>query len=274
MIRATIIADSVNPDGKRLTTFECTFPRWILAEINTHRLLSRNSASSRAIPIKKLVKAVWRDPAVPVEWGSNRAGMQAGDHLGPVKSWLARRFFLGARIPIMVFVWVLSKIGLHKQISNRLLEPWLWQTAIISATEWDNFFKLRAHKDAQPEFRALAFAMRRALDASKPQEIGWGGWHTPYIAMEARSILDMEETPRSALSAAKISAACCARVSYVRQRDRRSEVDDIAMCDRLTSAGHFSPLEHPAQAVKGCSDSNFHGGWKQLRKFYVGEDGR
>lgn len=258
-IKATVVADSVNPDGIRLTTFEVTFPRFILAEVNTHRMLSRNSASSRAIPTKKLLSAVWHNPAGPVEWGRNQAGMQAKVELSGFRAWAARKGFYLARIPAIIVVWFLSKLGLHKQITNRLLEPWMWQTAVLSATSWENFFKLRAHPDAQPEFRALAWAMKRAMKDSLPAELAWGDWHLPYAeGMKGET-------------GAKISAACCARVSYVRQNDRKSVEEDMAMAKRLSDSGHFSPLEHPAQALAE-SHGNFVG-FKQYRKFFEGESG-
>lgn len=273
MISARVIADSVNPAGKRLTTYECTFNRWILAELNTHRMLSRNSASSRAIPVKRIMRQVWADPAYPVSVGSNRPGMQAGAELTGWRRGWALRLFRWARIPALLVVWLLSRLGLHKQVANRILEPWIWHTAIVSMTDDENFFKLRDHKDAQPEFQVLARCMREARDSSEPRRIPWGGWHLPYVPEVAMSGPvysvddDFLETP-------KVSAACCARVSYVRQNDRKSIAEDVAMADKLSGNGHYSPLEHPAQAVEGFVGGNFTGGWKQLRKFYPGEDGR
>ncbi len=271
MISVRIIADSVNPDGDRLTTYEATFNRWILAELNTHRMLSRNSASSRAIPVKRILSQVWRDPAEPVAWGTNQPGMQARSELSGWRRWVARRLFLLARIPALILVWILSKVGLHKQVANRILEPWMWHTAIVSMTEDENFFKLRDHADAQPEFQVLARKMREARDTSVPRQIGWGGWHLPYVdgvSIGGPNFSHLDPF----LEFPKVSAACCARVSYVRQNDRKSVEEDVKLADRLTSNGHFSPLEHPAQAVRG-QWGNFEG-WKQLRKFYPGESGR
>ncbi len=259
MISAKVIADSLNPNGERLTTVEMTFNRWILAELNTHRMLSRNSASSRAIPVKRLLSAVWHYPAYPVSWGSNKPGMQAGAELSGVRRWVCRKLFTWARLPILITVWLLSKLGLHKQVANRLLEPWMWHTAIVSATSWENFFKLRDHKDAQHEFQVLARETRIAMSESTPKQLQWGEWHLPYVDVE---------TPY----APYVSAACCARVSYVRQNDRKSEEEDVKLTYRLTENGHFSPLEHPAEA-RPESWGNFEG-FKQLRKCYEGEDGR
>lgn len=274
MISARVVADSVNPDGDRLTTVEATFNRFILAELNTHRMLSRNSASSRAIPVKRVLRQVWSDPAVPIHWGANQAGMQSRSELSGWRRWLARRLFLAAKLPILIFVWLLSRVGLHKQVANRLLEPWVWHTAIISATEWQNFFKLRLHPDAQPEFNCLAWCISDAMRRSVPRNLTWGEWHLPYVDpilayVQAASVDGRDvwmEGP------AKVSAACCARVSYVRQNDQKSLEEDRAFTDRLTSNGHYSPLEHPARAERG-NFGNFSG-FQQLRKLYPGEDGK
>jgi len=168
---------------------------------------------------------------------------------------------------------MLSKIGLHKQVANRLLEPWVWHTAIVSATEFDNFFKLRDHKDAQPEFQVLARAMRVAMEASEPRQVPWDQWHLPYISRIEQYGIAVNTSGKDVWleGPAKVSAACCARVSYVRQNDRKSEEEDVKFTDKLSSSGHFSPLEHPAVAMKGHF-GNFQG-WKQLRKFYPDENG-
>lgn len=260
MINAKILADSINPDGQRLTTLELTYPRFIHSEIMTHRVMSRNAASSRAIPIKKMRAAIKDSPATPISWGKNQAGMQANRELTGWRRALARRLFLFARWPTLLIVWFLSKIGLHKQVANRLLEPWMHMTTIVSATEWENFFTLRCHKDAQPEFRELALQIREAMAGSTPQPLQWGQWHLP---LAPQRFLDP--------NAAKVSAACCARVSYVRQHDQKSDEEDIAFTDKLAANGHLSPLEHPAMAAKG-PHGNFCG-FKQLRKFYPNESG-
>lgn len=287
MIRAKVIADSVTPDGVRLTTVEATFNRYILAEVNTYREWSRNSASSRAIPVKKVLKQVWSDPAVPVHWGKNQAGMQARAELIGFRRWLARKLFLAARIPILVVVWLLTKLGLHKQVANRLLEPWVWHTAIISSTNWENMFKQRCHPDAQPEFQVLAWSIRKALAESTPQRLEWGDWHLPYVLAEdwvAVASMEGEELERDEAGnpiwpiipeIALVGAARCAAVSYVRQGEKRDPEKDIVLANRLRSSGHWSPFEHVAVAEKNHTrDSNFDAGWKQLRKFFAEESGR
>lgn len=281
MISARVIADSVNPDGVRLSTIEATFNRYILAELNTYREWTRNSASSRAIPVKKILKQVWSNPAVPVHWGANQAGMSANAELTGFRRWLAKRLFLWARIPIIIVVWLLSKLKLHKQVANRLIEPWVWHTAIISSTTWENMFGQRINPAAQPEFQVLARCIKDALDGSTPQTLRWGEWHLPYVlpedwaavrSMDASSDnSEWHDYPEIAL----VGVARCAAVSYVRQNDKRDPLKDLELAARLAKSGHWSPFEHVAVAEKNHKkDSNFDAGWKQLRKFYTGEDGR
>lgn len=272
MISARVIADSINPRGVRLTTIEATFNRYILAELNTYREWSRNSASSRAIPVKKVLKQVWSNPAVPVHWGANQTGMSASAELTGFRRWLAKRLFLWARIPIIIIVWLLSKLKLHKQVANRLIEPWVWHTAIISSTTWANMFGQRINPAAQPEFQVLAKCIKSALDESTPQRLLWGQWHLPYTdKLDDHTGLVTEGTPVKAY----ISAARCAAVSYVRQNDVRDPNKDLILATRLQDSGHWSPFEHVAVAVMDhVKDSNFDAGWKQLRKFNPKEDGR
>lgn len=267
MISARILADSISPDGVRLTTLEITLRRFVLAELNTHRVFSRNSASSRAIPVEKMLERVKTNPAMPVYWGANQKGMQAGEELSGHDLEMAKREWLWARDKAVEHVERLLEIGLHKQLTNRLLEPWMWQTVIVSATEWENFFNLRCHPDAQPEIRVAAEAMREAMENSRPKQIGYGEWHLPLIRDEDRAEVQDEQI------LCKISAGRCARVSYLTHDGRRDLQADIDLCERLVSSGHMSPLEHQARPVDGHSlyPSNFYG-WHQFRKSIPGED--
>jgi hypothetical protein len=277
MISARVIADSIAPNRVRLTTVEATFNRYILAEVNTYREWSRNSASSRAIPVEKVMRQVWNDPATPIHWGKNQRGMQARAELTGWRRWLARKMFLAARVPILVIVWMLTKLRLHKQVANRLLEPWVWHTAIISSTNWQNMFGQRDHEDAQPEFRQLARCIKAAIAGSVPREVSWGDWHLPYIVPEdyaEAASLTRDEASDWFPDVVFMSVSRCAAVSYVRQNERNAR-KDIALSIRLREGKHWSPFEHVAQATENhIRDSNFDAGWKQLRKFYMGEDGR
>lgn len=164
-ISAQVIADSVNPVGNRITTFVVTFPRIVLAELNTHRMFSRNSASSRAIPFEKMLKMVTEDPFIPIAWQKDHKGMQGTEYLdtyllhgtegqrvveGPSADWA------DARLQAIKFAKQMSERGVTKQLCNRLLEPFMWHTAIITATELENFFALRCPQYQHPEFWATA----------------------------------------------------------------------------------------------------------------------
>lgn len=240
-----ILADSISPAGHRITSFEVTFPRIVLAEVNTHCMLARCSASSRAIPVKAKIDAIDADPFVPEVFMKNRGGMQPGealpegDQLLACGAWLrAMRFAVGEADE-------LNSIGVHKQYANRLLEPFSWHTAVITATDWDNFDHLRVNPLAQGEFQTAARMMLEARKASEPRALNYDEWHLPYVNPAD------EFTLRSAgFDSVKVSVARCARVSRERQNDIRSSADEVKMFDeRLLAAGHMSPLEHAARPM-------------------------
>lgn len=261
---AKVILDSISPMGDRLVTVEAKIHRFVLAELNTHRMFSRNSASSRAIPIEKMIARVMTDPALPMEWGSNKPGMQAGAPLSDTDIQLATGMWLRARDLAVNQASALNELGLHKQVANRLLEPFMWHTVIITATEWENFFSLRCHPDAQPEMRYAAEAIRDAIAASTPKFLDYGEWHTPYIQEDEYGTLEL--VPRL-----KVSAGRCARVSHLTQDGIRDTKLDVGLFDRLTSSVpmHSSPLEHvatpdPPRLDFGTTLGNFQG-YRQLR---------
>lgn len=264
---AKIIADSIPEEGgTRLTTMEVTFPRMVLAEFNTHRMFSRNSASSRAIPVEKQIQRVMEDPFIPVHFGANQSGMQAEAELEGKDRWLAETQWLLARDSAVGHVRQLLEIGLHKQITNRILEPFMWHTVIVTATEWSNFFALRAHEDAQPEIRTIAETMKALYNISEPKKLEHWEWHLPFIQEEEYNG-KFEFTDE----AKKISAARCARVSYLTHDGKRDLEADLQLYERLVSGGHMSPLEHVAQPLLGPAWSGNFYGWVQFRKFIPGE---
>lgn len=296
----TILADSVNIDGHRLTSWQVTLPRIVLAELNTHRMLSKNSASSRAIPVEKQIARVLEDPFVPIYWGANQKGMQATEELSEAEQVAACSAWLDARDAAVHSARSLLATGLHKQITNRLLEPFMWHTVIVSATEVENFFNLRCHKDAQPELRKAVEMMRECQQGSTPKELRPGEWHLPMVEMGDLKVsgtmlgelLSAPATPQvqeelqaaSAKVFARISAGRCARVSYLTHEGKRDPAADIALCERLVASGHMSPMEHPARAFTEAERTvSAHwgpGGWfcgnfkgfRQLRKMMPGED--
>ena len=296
---AKVLADSQSPAGYRLTTLEATFPRFVLAEFNTHRVFSRNSASSRAIPIAKQLRRVLEEPYVPIEFGSNQPGMQAGPALEGEKREAAEREWLSARDDAVRRVLglvtdpdtaggdlfdVLEQVeeatraknrpgewlNVHKQVANRLLEPFMWHTVIVTATEWENFWNLRCHPDAQPEIRLVAETMRDAAAASEPAELAEDEWHLPLVRPEDR------DQAGSLEDLIKVSAGRCARVSYLTHAGERDLDADIQLHDRLLESGHMSPLEHPARPLSAAEleDSEWSGnfrGWFPYRKSISGE---
>ena len=249
MITAKVICDSISPSGVRLTTMELNYPRFIHSEFMTHRMFSRNASSSRAIPVKRMIKQVAENPAMPIHWGKNQAGMQAReeiDHLNGTYLWEDSAQYVAENCRIM------ADFGYHKQIVNRLLEPFQWIKVIVTATEWDNFFKLRLHKDAQPEMMVLAEHMKKAMDESIPTELHPGEWHLPYISVD-----DCLKTTTD--NFVKLSVARCARVSYLNHDNSTPNIDkDIALADKLLEAGHMSPFEHQATPMPAIIYENKH----------------
>jgi thymidylate synthase ThyX len=169
MITSKIIADSISTAGKRITTFEIEYPRFIHSEFMTHRMLSKNAASSRAIPIATMIQQVMDNPAMPVFWGRNQSGMSAKEELGYAEKEDALVVWLEGRDEAVKTVQRLVSLNVHKQITNRILEPWAHIKVVTTATEWDNFFHLRRHPDAQPEIHALANAMWDNYSKSEPE---------------------------------------------------------------------------------------------------------
>lgn len=261
-IEATMIEDSYYRDS-RISTMQLRYHRYIHGEFMTHRVFSRNASSSRAIPVKKMLSQVWNDPAIPVHWGANQPGMQAKLELSGVKRFLARTVWKLAAKVACISAWAMTKIGLHKQVANRILEPWQFIHVIVTATEWDNFFLLRDHPDAQPEIKELARLMKEALARSIPTYRGPGKWHLPYISDEERNSFSTEDC-------IKMSVARCARVSYLTHDGKFPDrVKDISLHDKLVVSEplHASPAEH--QASPGNSQvfyKNFRG-WDQYRSF-------
>jgi len=296
---AKVLADSVAPAGQRLTTLEATFPRFILAEFNTHRVFSRNSASSRAIPVAKQLRRLLDDPYVPIEFGSNKPGMQAGPPLTGAARDAAEAEWLRARDDAVRHVLGLISspenvagfedlhecleaaqgslkeppaewLNVHKQVANRLLEPFMWHTVIVSSTTWENFLNLRCHPDAQPEIRLIATKMRDAVERSVPTRLEPDEWHLPLVGEAER------EEASSPEELAKISIGRCARVSYLTHAGTRDLSADVTLYDRLLESGHMSPMEHvarpmtPAELDRSEWSGNFQG-WIAHRKLIPGE---
>jgi hypothetical protein len=251
-IYARVIEASKGKLGRVMWSIECRYHRYILSEVNTHAMTARSSSSSRAIPINTMLEQILNDPAVPVEWGLNQAGMQAGaqhsDELQCKEAWAA------AAASAVQRAAELRDLKLHKQLVNRLLEAFMMTTTIISGTEWDNMFHLRCHPDAQPEFQILANCMREAMAQTTPVA---RAWHLPYITDAERSQFWL-----APITLAKLSAARCARVSF--ENHDKSDPSVETDCDlfgqlairpyislkgrsfKLDDPTHDSPLDHQA----------------------------
>lgn len=257
-IKATIIADSISPQGHRLTTMECTFHRFILPEFNTYRRWSRNAQSSRAIPISKRIKEVRENPAIPVHWGENQKGMVAEEELSTIAILEAYSEWIRASCSAANHAEKLASLNLHKQTAARILEPYLWHTSVVSSTEWDNMFNQRIHNDAQPEFKILAEKMYEVLHNSSPVELKPFEWHLPYISEE-------EKKEYGGMHLRAASVARVARTSYGK-KDFWDINEDIKLFKRLVLSEpiHYSPLEHIARPSDRIELGNF-GYWQQLR---------
>lgn len=264
-ITVEIVADSISPSGVRITTFCLEYPRIIHSELMTHRLLSRNAMSSRAIPIKKMIEQVQQNPAMPVKFGKNQPGMQdAGEHSAQLgDGYSAEEWWKLAGLSAARFAAEFADAGYHKQIANRLLEPYQRMKTVVTATDWNNFFWLRVDPDADPTIYELAKAMKEASDNSIPDPLEPGQWHTPYVdhvygfediddkecaVFEGYCVLDEENKPvmLTLEEALAISASCCAQVSYRVLNTSKEKALDIY--EKLVSGNkvHASPFEHQA----------------------------
>ena len=282
---ANVLADSI-ASGVRLTTLVIKFPRFVLAEFNTHRTMSRSSASSRAIPVEKRIAEVRANPFVPLSFGKNKRGMQSTEEIEDQEK--ARVAWRQAAIHACFHAENVAAMGVHKQFANRLIEPFAFHTVICSATEWANYFALRCSEFAQPEIRIVSEAMRDAMDASTPVELAPGEWHLPLIDDGDRAEV------ADPVLLARVSAARCARVSYLTHGGERSIEADLELYDRLVGPGHMAPLEMAAMVgepfdqegyarMHKCSTGNetvgfsgpfignFRAPWIQLRKTIPGE---
>ena len=264
MNEAKIIADSISPQGIRLTTMQVTFHRFVLAEFNTHRLFSRNSASSRAIPVEKQIEkliGIFEDEiyksgiTYPVEFGTNQKGMQAGPPLVGDARDRAYDEWYDATWSAVEHVRTLSDLNVHKQVANRLIEPFMDHTVIVTSVDYENFFKQRCSPLAQPEIRVAAEMMEKVYRESSPSYVDYDNWHLPYLSTsEMLELIDSE--PNGFELCMMISAARCARVSYLTQEGTRDFDKDIELFYRLKNADppHWSPLEHIATPyIEGLS---------------------
>lgn len=286
MYEVHVLADSLHPnaDNARLTTLEVVFPRFILAEVNTHRALSRNSASSRAIPTEKFIDSITENPFVP-QFNERVKGMGVGEAFDADRQLEAETIWRKACNDALSAANSLMKLGVDKSRANRLLEPFMWHTAIITATEWDNFFALRTHESAQPEFRIIAQMMQEAIENNRPVVLGYDEWHLPLIddADYREYGFDFKRDIYSGDwdSLKDISVGRLARRSSYNRADPEPCERSIERCKALRESGHWSPFEHVARPMTADHmlirelrqdwSGNFFG-WHQYRKDFAYED--
>lgn len=270
-VTVKVIEDSISLDGHRLTSLQLHYPRFIHSELMTYRAFSRNASSSRAIPVERVIQAVLDDTAMPVRWGANKPGMQdgglcvnpvqfspVGEHQGIEGT--AAQAWLAARDHAVQSARAFSKAGYHKQVVNRLLEPFAHIDVIVTASDWSNFFRQRCGESsgADPTMGLLADTIKVALENGQPVR---RSLHLPYVSEEERLTLKAKDL-------FMISAARCARVSYL-NHDQTAPVleKDLELARRLWADEHLSPFEHPARAsgvMYSDSWANFVG-WTQVR---------
>lgn len=288
MTEVEIVLDSINAyTNNRITTLRCVFPRIILAELVTHRLLfvddthgldellgaldadtphllSKNSASSRAIPISRMIRKVEENPYIP-KFRTGMKGMTSGSAVADKVQEIAQERVQNAMQVMLGLAEYLFSLGIEKGQANRYLEPFAYVEVLITATEWNNFLMLRDHPAAMGEMQELAKAIRGAMESSKPQVLYPGEWHLPYVSGYVSEHYAMQ------------SAACCARVSYKSLATGLTSTyaEDMVLFDKLTGGNpkHLSPTEHQALATSEHVRYGNFVGWMSLRKkMFAGEE--
>jgi hypothetical protein len=306
-ISAKIIADSISAEGIRLTTMQLRYPRFIHAELMTHRVFSRNARSSRAVPVEKMIQEVIDDPVIPIHWGAAQKGMQAYAESSAPISLLSphtqlyyevsnEKAWLKARDSVVDIALAFNKAGYAKQVINRLIEPWLHIDTLVSATEWANWFALRDHEAAEPHIQVLAREMKAAMADSKPIKCIPGAWHLPYVDYGRDAPLAREWLREKLMSQdgdsiqdtlISLSVARCARISYTPFDGDGKIESELRRYDLLVGSHplHASPAEHQATPDQATYDPDrgerigwlapsLHGnfkGWIQFRKTLPGE---
>lgn len=271
-----VIKDSITHDDERLITIHAHYPRIIHSEIMSHRVFSRNARSSRAVPVKTMIQEVRDDPFIPWHWGKNQPGMQAAeewnapivyhDNEGHPFSFTKEEVWKHVAFQAASSAEAFMNAGYHKQVANRLLEPFMYIDTLISSTSWENFFHLRDHEDAEPHFHDLAKMIRNAIDESQPEVLHPLEWHLPYVTDREKENFETE-------TLIKLSVARCARVSYAPFDGDSSINKELERYKKLVSSEplHASPAEHQAQVFHGASwkndlHGNFSPRWVQFRK--------
>lgn len=264
--RAEILADSIGPHGQRLTTFELCYPHIIHKEVMTHRAFSRSFMSSRAVPPEAFIEQAANDPFVP-DFHGRVKGMGTSGALHPRKVPLATAQWLSARDAAVAAARIMALNNVAKSDINPLLEPFLWMRGVVSATDWSNFYALRAHSDARKEFQILATMMQEVYQDHDPRPLSEGEWHIPTLSLNEK--LAAEEHPQLW---ARVSAGRLARISFDRVHMKEPVERSLERADSLAEAGHMSPFEHQACCLAAPTQIGNFRGFKQMRKLFEHED--
>lgn len=258
-ITAKILAYSKSEVNQQtIVSWELEYPRFIHSELVTHRLFSRNAASSRAIPVEKMIEQVRTSPAQPLHWGKNQPGMQAKEELqGPARMKVFKAWRDIAAVQAADVAGYMNDQGAHKQIVNRVLEPFQTMKTVVTSTEFDNFFWLRNHPDAQPEIHELARVMLETLDKEESVLLQPGDWHVPYFGggywLQGCGI-PLED-------ALAISSSCCAQVSYRKLDDSLEKARRVFQRLVESKPVHASPFEHQATPMSKTKTACAIGGY-------------
>lgn len=260
-ISARMVLDTINPDAVRMMTLEVIMPKFLIAQLNTHRQLIKNSASSRAIPVTKNIGYILDNPVTPMDFGmpANGKGMIPKATMEGINKVLAGIIWKTTMYFSLGSAYLLSKLGLHKAWTNRIIEPFTYTKVVISGTEWDNFFNLRLHGDAQDAMQETARVMNHAIISSTPTKVAWGTWHLPYVG----NLIEPTQADKD------VSVSCCAQVSF---RTFDLSEDKAARVVKALSGNtpHASPFEQIAQAVPNHSSGSLGSGWVSYRHIIWG----
>ena len=278
MIKAKIVQDSSLPTGERLLTFSVMYGRLIHSELLRHRAASHSVKSSRAIPTHKYRAEVMENIYVPVKFGTKKKGMQAGEPTFLTKFYGEKIWKLSSKFACF-FHWMMEKVGIHKEVANRVLEPYVWveETITVEADALKEIANLRVHDDAQEDVRRIVEEMVYEMDRSTPVELNQGQWHVPYVVrrqVENEMIYTDNNGNKLTLDQAIVcSAARCARSSYANHDNSMSSYDkDIGLAKQLVGSEpmHLSPFEHQARPFtddteKSQYSSNFRNFFQQRK---------
>lgn len=294
-VRVEMICDSIGEYAPRLSSILMYYPHVIHAELLTHRVFSRNAASSRAIPVKKMIQSVRDDPYVPPKWYANQPGMQGTVELEGVALRRAQRAYNTALCDAIDHAASLDEIGAHKQIANRIINPYMHILVLVTSTQWSNFLHVRDHGDAEPSMQLLRAAVRACLDASKPRLLKPGEWHLPWVSQADcetigqanRTVPEDMRMQRNQTDRLRLSVARSASTSYKTVEGFDMSLERaVGLHDKLVGGDplHASPTEHQAKVDKLFDDraivkqfrhpelsGNLAPGWIQYRKTIVGE---